>query len=221
MNYDSAAGKVTFTPAAQLTAGTTYTATLTATSTTGQPLSAGGTWTFTTVPPPRTEGVCPCTLYQDTVTPTVQEVKDGVPLALGVRFASSTGGQVTGIRFYKSAGNTGTHTGGLYSITGQQLATVTFTAESTAGWQTATFSQPVTIAADTEYVASYKSPTGTYSVTPGGFTSGFTSGPLRTAQDSGGFSYSGDFPGTSSSSSYLVDLVFQTSTGARRRPRSP
>ena len=46
-------------------------------------------------------------------------------VALGVRFASSTSGQVTGIRFYKAAGNTGTHTGSLFSITGQQLATVT------------------------------------------------------------------------------------------------
>ncbi|MBT2536461.1 DUF4082 domain-containing protein [Arthrobacter sp. ISL-69] len=221
MNYDSGAGKVSFTPSAQLTAGTAYTATLTATSATGQPLSAGGTWTFTTVPPPRTEGVCPCTLYQDTVTPSVLEVKDGAPLALGVRFASSASGQITGIRFYKSVGNTGTHTGSLFSITGQQLATVTFTAESTAGWQTATFSQPVAIAADTEYVAAYKSPTGTYSVTPGGFTTGFTSGPLRTAQDSGGFSYSGDFPGSSSSSSYLVDLVFQTSDVAPPPPPAP
>jgi hypothetical protein len=220
-NYDPATGKVTFTPAAQLAAATSYTASLTATSTTNQPLSAGGTWTFTTVPLPRTDGVCPCTLYQDTVTPTVLEVKDGAPLALGVRFASSTSGQVTGIRFYKSAGNTGTHTGSLFSITGQQLATVTFTAESSAGWQTATFSQPVAIAADTEYVAAYKSPTGTYSATPGGFTTGFTSGPLRTAADSGGFSYSGDFPGSSSSSSYLVDLVFQTSGVAPPPPPEP
>ncbi|MFF1382992.1 DUF4082 domain-containing protein [Arthrobacter sp. NPDC058288] len=213
-SYDSASGKVTFTPSAPLTAATSYTATLTATSTTDQVLSAGGSWTFTTVPLPRTDGTCPCTLYQDTVTPAVMEIKDGAAVALGVRFASSASGQVTGIRFYKAAGNTGTHTGSLFSITGQQLATVTFTAESTAGWQTATFSQPVTIAADTEYVAAYKSPTGTYSATPGGFTTGFTSGPLRTAADSGGYSYSGDFPGSSSSSSYLVDLVFQTSAVA-------
>ncbi|MDV8146289.1 DUF4082 domain-containing protein [Arthrobacter sp. B10-11] len=220
-NYDPATGKVTFTPSAQLAAATSYTATLTATSTTNQPLSAGGTWTFTTVPLPRTEGACPCTLYQDTTTPSVLQINDGAPLALGVRFASSTSGQVTGIRFYKSAGNSGTHTGSLFSITGQQLATVTFTAESTAGWQTATFSQPVAIAADTEYVAAYKSPTGIYSATPGGFTTGFTSGPLRTAADSGGFSYSGDFPGSSSSASYLVDLVFQTSGAVPPPPPEP
>ncbi|WGM18888.1 DUF4082 domain-containing protein [Paenarthrobacter sp. OM7] len=208
--YDSATRKVTFTPTAALTAGTSYTATVTATSVSGQPMSAGGTWTFTTVPAPRTPGVCPCTLYQDTVTPATPNADDGVSLSLGVRFASDTAGQITGVRFYKAAGNTGTHTGSLYTATGQLLATVTFTNESSTGWQTATFSQPVTITADTEYVAAYKAPTGKYSYTAGGFGEGFTSGPLRTAADSGAFGYNSDFPGSSSTASYLVDVVFAT-----------
>ncbi|MGA8790215.1 MAG: DUF4082 domain-containing protein [Paenarthrobacter sp.] len=208
--YDSATRKVTFTPTAALTAGTSYTATVTATSVSGQPMSAGGTWTFTTVPAPRTPGVCPCTLYQDTVTPATPNADDGVSLSLGVRFASDTAGQITGVRFYKAAGNTGTHTGSLFTATGQLLATVTFTNESSTGWQTATFSQPVTITADTEYVAAYKAPTGKYSYTAGGFGEGFTSGPLRTAADSGAFGYNSDFPASSSTASYLVDVVFAT-----------
>jgi hypothetical protein len=209
-SYDEPTGRVTFTPADPLGAATTYTATLTATSATGQTLT-GGTWTFTTVPPPRTAGVCPCSLYQDTVTPGVAEFNDGVPLTLGVRFASNSPGQVTGIRYYKAAGNTGTHTGALYTAAGQQLAAVTFTGESSSGWQTAAFSQPVDIAADTEYFAAYRSPTGVYSATLNGFGSGITSGPLRTASDSGAFTYSGDFPSSSSSSSYLVDVDFVVS----------
>ncbi len=172
-------------------------------------MSSGGTWQFTTVPPAGTPGSCPCTLYEDTVTPTTVEVNDGVPLTLGVRFSSDTAGQVTGVRFYKSAGNTGTHTGYLYTAAGQVLATVTFTNESSTGWQTATFSQPVNIQADTEYVAAYKTPTGKYSYTAGGFGEGFTrGGPLKTEPDSGSYSYSGDFPNTASTASYLVDLVF-------------
>lgn len=206
--YDQPTRKVTFTPAAPLVAGTTYTATVTATAASGQPMSAGGTWSFTTVPAAGTPGSCPCTLYEDTVTPTTAEVNDGVPLTLGVRFSSDTAGQVTGVRFYKSAGNTGTHTGSLYTAAGQVLATVTFTNESSSGWQTATFSQPVNIQADTEYVAAYKTPTGKYSYTSGGFGDGFTRGPLKTEPDSGAYSYSGDFPNTASTSSYLVDLVF-------------
>lgn len=205
--YDQSTRKVTFTPSAALAQGTSYTATVTATAVSGTPIS-GNTWTFTTVPAPRTPGVCPCTLYQDTVTPTTAEVNDGVPLALGVRFTSDTAGQVTGIRFFKSAGNTGTHTGSLYTVGGQLLATVTFSNESSTGWQTATFSQPVNIQADTEYVAAYKTPTGKYSYTSGGFGEGFTSGPLRVDTDSGAYSYSGDFPNTASTASYLVDLVF-------------
>lgn len=205
--YDQSIRKVTFTPSAPLAAGTSYTATVTATAVSGTPIS-GNTWTFATVPAPRTPGVCPCTLYQDTTTPTTPEVNDGAALALGVRFSSDTAGQVTGIRFYKSGGNTGTHTGSLYTTAGQQLATVTFTNESSMGWQTATFSQPVNIQADTEYVAAYKAPTGTYSYTAGGFGDGFASGPLRVVTDSGAYSYSGDFPNTASTASYMVDLVF-------------
>lgn len=210
-SYDGLTGRATFTPTAPLSPATNYTATLTATSATGQTLSGGGTWTFTTVPVPRTEGVCPCSLYQDTVTPGVAEFNDGVPLTLGVRFASDSPGKVTGIRYYKSAGNTGTHTGGLYTAAGQQLAAVTFTGESSAGWQTAVFSQPVDIAANTEYVAAYRTPTGVYSATPGGLGSAVTSGPLRTAPGAGAFTYSGDFPSSSSSASYLVDVDFVVS----------
>ncbi|ABM10784.1 DUF4082 domain-containing protein [Paenarthrobacter aurescens] len=206
-SYDPQTRKVTFSPTAPLAAGTSYTATVTATAMSRQPLS-NAFWTFATVPAPRTPGTCPCTLYQDSVTPTVAEVNDGMPLTLGVRFASDTDGQVTGIRFYKAAGNTGTHTGSLYTAGGQLLATVTFTNESSSGWQTATFSQPVEITANTEYVVAYKAPAGTYSYTPAGFGDGFASGPLRTAPDSGAFSYSADFPGTASTASYLVDLVF-------------
>jgi hypothetical protein len=218
--FDAATSRMTFTPSAPLAAGTTYTATVTATSATGQQLSSGGSWTFTTVPAPRTEGTCPCTLYQDTVTPTLMEANDGIPVALGVRFASSAAGTISGIRFYKAAGNTGTHTGSLFTVTGQQLATVTFSGETSAGWQTATFSQPVAIAADTEYVAAYRSPSGIYSASPGGFASGFTSGPLRTASGSGSFSYSGDFPSSGSSASYLVDLVFEQG-GSTPPPPAP
>ncbi len=211
-SYDPATRKATFTPTAALAAGTSYTATVTATAQSGQPMSAGGTWTFTTVPAPRTPGVCPCTLYQDTVTPTTPDANDGVPLSLGVRFASDTAGQVTGVRFYKAAGNTGTHTGSLYTVSGQLLATVTFTNESSSGWQTAVFSQPVNIEADTEYVAAYKSPTGSYSYSAGGFGPGFTSGPLRTDTDSGAYAYNSDFPNATTTASYLVDLVFGTPT---------
>ena len=48
---------------------------------------------------------------------------------LGVKFQSSATGTVSGIRFYKSSQDTGTHTGELWSSTGTKLATATFTNE--------------------------------------------------------------------------------------------
>lgn len=210
--YDPSTRKVTFTPGAALAAGTAYTATVTATAVSGQPMSGGGTWSFTTVQAPGTPGVCPCSLFADTVTPTTPDADDGVPLSLGVRFASNTAGQVTGVRFYKSVGNTGTHTGAIYTTAGQLLGTVTFSNETSTGWQTASFSQPVTMEADTEYVVAYKSTTGKYSYTANGFGQGITSGPLRTAPDSGAFAYNSDFPNSTSTANYLVDLVFNVAT---------
>ena len=152
-------------------------------------------------------GACPCSLFDDSVTPGIAELREGVPLTLGVRFSSVSAGEVLGIRFYKSAGNTGTHNGALYSAAGQQLATVAFTNESASGWQTAMFSQPVQMAANTDYIVSYKSLTGTYSATANGFGSGMSVGPLRAASDAGAYTYSGDFASARSTTSYLVDVV--------------
>ena len=55
---------------------------------------------------------------------------------LGVKFKADYNGTITGIRFYKAATNTGTHTGSLWTSTGTRLAQATFTNESASGWQT-------------------------------------------------------------------------------------
>ena len=74
-------------------------------------------------------------------------------------------GTVNGIRFYKSAANTGTHIGNLWTASGQLLASATFTSETASGWQQVNFSQPVLISPNTTYVASYFDPKGHYSET--------------------------------------------------------
>ena len=161
---------------------------MSATATSGGSLTGSGTWSFTTVVSPPTPGTCPCSLYDDSALPGIQEVRDGVPLTLGVRFSSTTAGSVTGVRFYKSAGNTGTHSGTLFTATGQQLATVTFANESTSGWQAANFNQPVAMTANTEYIVAYKSSTGSYSATVNGFGPGLSVGNLGTPSDAGAYS---------------------------------
>ena len=106
------------------------------------------------------------TLFSGSATPAVVNTTDASAVELGVRFQSSVAGTVSGIRFYKSSQDTGTHTGELWSSTGTLLATATFTNETASGWQSVTFSNPVTMTPDATYVASYHTNVGHYSVQP-------------------------------------------------------
>ncbi len=91
---------------------------------------------------------------------------DNSSLEIGMRFRATKGGEITGVRFYKSAADTGTHVGNLWTNSGTNLASVTFTGESASGWQTATFSNPVHVTAGTTYVVSYFAPNGHYTGSP-------------------------------------------------------
>ncbi len=77
-----------------------------------------------------------------------------------MKFTSDVYGTINGIRFYKSAANTGTHVGNLWTSGGQLLASATFSSETTSGWQSVSFSKPVPILPGTTYVASYFAPKG-------------------------------------------------------------
>ena len=81
-----------------------------------------------------------------------------------MKFQSDAAGYITGIRFYKTSGNTGAHTGNLWTTGGTNLATITFTGESATGWQEMLFASPVAIDADTTYVASYHTTSGHYAI---------------------------------------------------------
>ena len=78
----------------------------------------------------------PATAVPSTIT------TDPKPVEVGVKFESSTAGYVTGIRFYKGAGNNGTHIGNLWTSSGTLLASATFTNESASGWQQVSFASP-------------------------------------------------------------------------------
>lgn len=94
-------------------------------------------------------------------------------IELGMRFQSSVAGYITGVRFYKTTGNTGTHIGELYTNTGTRLAQATYTAESPTGWQTVSFTTPILIAANTTYVVACFSADGNY-VEDNGYFNGVT-----------------------------------------------
>jgi hypothetical protein len=138
-----------------------------------------------------------------------------------LKFQSDVAGFVTGVRFYKGTTNTGSHIGNLWASTGTNLSTVTFTGETASGWQQASFSSPVAIAANTTYIISYYAPSGHYAADENFFgTSGVDNLPLHALSNSvaGGngvylYASGGGFPSnTFNSTNYWVDVVF-TPTG--------
>ncbi len=136
---------------------------------------------------------------------------------LGTRFTPTTTGQATGVRFYKTTENRGTHTGSLWSSTGTLLGKVTFTAETSTGWQTAAFTHPITLTAGTSYVVSYHTSYGRYTATQY-FTGASTSASLKVpANNVGVYAYgtASYFPtNTWHASQYWVDLTFSRSATA-------
>ncbi len=161
----------------------------------------------------------PCMIWNNATMPTLADSGPGGAVELGVKFTSSVGGMITGIRFYKSANNVGTHTGTLWDGLGNQLATGTFTGETASGWQQMTFNSPVNISANTVYVASYYAPDGHFSADQNFFTTAVNSPPLQFLAGPGNGVYvygpGGIFPGNSyNSTNYWVDVLFAAGTAA-------
>ncbi|MBB3351436.1 VCBS repeat-containing protein [Rhizobium sp. BK049] len=153
-------------------------------------------------------------LFSASSTPS-RTFNDGQQLELGVKFTSNVAGDVTGIRFYRSANDNGQNVVDLWTATGTKLATATFTTTTASGWQTVNFTNPVTIAANTTYVASYHT-TGAYVATSNFFTAAVSNGPLTApASGNGVYAYGGSataglFPTNSyNSTNYYADVVFR------------
>lgn len=148
-------------------------------------------------------------LLAETATP-AHAVNESNGVELGLKFTVSEDGLVTGVQYYKSALDTGPHTGTLWSETGIELATVDFVNETASGWQTAKFSTPVTVLAGSTYLASYHS-NGNFSHSFDYFDSPIANGALRTDVGASQYAYgSGSiFPTQSyANSNYWVDVEF-------------
>ncbi len=210
--YDAGALAATFTPTALLATSTAYTVTVSGAKDLAGNTMAPTSWGFTTA------GVatCPCSIWSSDTVPTNAASSDGAAVEVGVKFRYAAAGLVSGIRFYKGAGNTGTHVGNLWTSSGQLLATGTFVNETTTGWQTLTFANPVAIAANTTYVASYFAPNGHYAWDANYFTaSGYDNPPVSALQSgadgpNGVYRYGANsgFPTDSyQGTNYWVDVV--------------
>ncbi|MGO6905303.1 DUF4082 domain-containing protein, partial [Rhizobium ruizarguesonis] len=156
-------------------------------------------------------------LFAANATPSIISVNDNQPVNLGMKFQADTAGWVTGIRFYKGTDNTGPHNGYLWTASGTLLGGVSFSNETASGWQTATLTQQVAVAADTTYVVSY-STNGNYSATGNYFSTDVTNGDLTALSGTNGvyaYGSSGLFPSASyNSTNYYVDVAFRPQLAA-------
>ena len=150
-------------------------------------------------------------IWSPTITPTKVDSGDAQAIEVGTKFTASTNGTIAGLSFYKSAADTGTHIGSLWSSTGQLLATGTFVNESASGWQQLIFTNAVAITAGTTYVVSYHTTSGHYSVDNNYFSSPYTSGSLTVPTGGGVYLYgAGGFPTQSySNSNYWVQPILR------------
>lgn len=122
---------------------------------------------------------------------------------LGTKVTINVPGQITAVRFWKLADDTGIHVGKIW-IAGVKLAEVTFVNETASGWQQQNLTTPLPVEANAQIVVSVNNPSGAhYAVTPGLF--GFTRGDLVGV--SGNYNPSG-FPISSTPTAYFRDIVF-------------
>src|SRR6185436_3878501 len=132
VSYNAATLTATLTPTAALATSTVYTVTVHGGTTdpriknsSGAALAADVVWSFTTAAP-ASGASCPCSIWSAAAAPAAPQQFDASAVELGVRFQSDRAGYITALRFFKGAGNNGTHVGSLWSASGTLLGSVTF-----------------------------------------------------------------------------------------------
>ena len=166
-------------------------------------------------PPVTPLSASPVTVFT-TQTPSQPNFTDGpgVDWELGMRFTSDNSGVIEAIRYYKPPSETGTHTGRIWSSTGQQLASVTFTNETGSGWQQQTLATPLAITAGATYIVSVNA-NSYYATTPNGFTTAISNGGLTAPVGAGVYNETtGVFPtDVYQNENYFRDVVFSPGSG--------
>ena len=126
---------------------------------------------------PRPPASSPAARRRSSVTPCPQVASDErqrTGRARARRSRRRRTARSTAIRFYKGAGNGGTHVGSLWNTTGNRLAQVTFTGETPTGWQRADAVHTGAGHRRQTYVVSYLAPQGHYSSTSAFFNTPLT-----------------------------------------------
>ena len=169
------------------------------------------------------EATAQTSFWTNSAVPVTKEDPDRQSTTVGLKFYSDVPGTITAVRFYKGSRNTGTHVGTLWSSSGARLASVTFSGETSSGWQQASFSSPVSIAANTTYVVSYSAPYGYYACDQYYSWTSLSASPLHVSGTTPGvYGYGSGtvFPASTwNRSNYWVDVVFKASGSTT--PTSP
>ncbi len=166
---------------------------------------------------------CPCTLFENTDAPTSVDLADEPGgIEVGMKFKSLMDGYIKSIRFYKSPGATGQHTGSVWDLSGNLLSSIVFTNLTASGWQEMSLTTPLAVTANTVYVVSVHSANGVYAKSPFFFSGPHINSPLIALSNgdlngpNGVFKYTNSpaFPNQSfNADNYFVDVVFDTEIG--------
>jgi hypothetical protein len=140
----------------------------------------------------------------------------GAKETLGLKFWSSQSGRISAIRFYRAAASPTGYVARLYSAGGVVLGSATLTSDSCSVpcWEVASFASPISISANTTYIAAYYSPSGEGAADPNELMNGVMNGPLIAPASSavggnGVYNSKNAFPKSSyESSNYYVDVMF-------------
>jgi hypothetical protein len=148
-------------------------------------------------------------VFDGATAPTTPVDPDRNSVELGMRFVPKVDGDVTALRFYRTAANAGPHVGTLWDAAGNRLATASFTVDG-EGWQTAEFTAPVALQAGSTYVVSYLARSGQYAADEGYFDVGIDTPYFTVPVGAGVYAYgAGSFPSeVYRNSNYYVDLRF-------------
>lgn len=162
-------------------------------------------------------------------TPYASNFNDPDPVNVGVKFEVRGAPYVSGVKFYKGTDNTGTHVAHLYDVTAStELASATYSGESSTGWQTVSFNSNVQVRDDHSYMVWVSMPNGHYAA-DGAYAGGsnyfgpYGHGQYGDAEDvvtipagnSGMYSYTSDHttvPSNATSNNYWVSPVVGDTT---------
>ena len=166
-------------------------------------------------------------LFTTTATPALLNLTDGTGSAgdyeLGMEFQTARAGQIDSIRYYRASSEIGTHTGRIWSSTGQLLASTTFTNETSSNWQQQALATPLTIQANTTYIVSVNA-NQYYVSTSNGIASTLTNGDLSAVADGSNGVYNptpSSFPTQSfNNGNYFRDVVFTPNAPVSNIPGS-